>query len=272
MKKYIYSTMFAFFGLVALTGCKEEAGTEPGNDSNPVVTVYQYAAKPPQNPDNDCVIRVAANSAVQDTYYYVESEDAKNSRGLSDEAYADYVVSNGQKVNVAPGTTEDVTITGLRGNNIITVVGVNGGQKSFASKAFKGLDWEDVANGTYYFFNSARLGVETAATTLQKCTNEEGLYQLKNVFGEGYSLKFRTTGDKGSDDDGNFEVVSVAAQSTPFEYGKYGQVSIRDVATWQNSDDYLDNAMYENGYCYFWVQYFVSAGNIGYGYDQFIPE
>ena len=273
MKKYINSFIFAFIGLVALTACSEENGTEPGNDSNPVVTVYKYEAALPLSADNDVVVRVAANSAVQKAYYLAEKTSDKEARNLSEEAYADYVVSNGKAVDGLNSTNPvDLAITDMMGDYTITVVGVKDNQKQSANVTFKGLDWRDITTGTYYFFNTSRLGVESAATTLQYCANVANLYRLKDVFGAGYSLKFNGTGSKGSDKDGNFEVVSVAAQPTSFTFKDYGTVSVRDVATWQNSDDYLDNAMYENGYCYFWVQYFVSAGNLGYGYDEFVPD
>jgi len=274
MKKYINSIMFAIVGLAVLTACTEKNGTEPGNDSNPVVTVYQYEAALPLNPDNDAFIRVAANSAVQQAYYLAEKTSEKEARNMTKEAYADYVVSNGQAISgLTANTPYDLIIKDLMGDYSITVVGVNGSTKYSAETAFKGLDWRDITTGTYVFSSKAasRFGVESAPTTLQYCANVDNLYRLKDVFGTGYSLKFTGTGKKGTDDDGNFEVVRVPSQLTSFTYGNYGAVSIRDVATWQNSDNYLDNQMYESGYCYFWVQYFVSAGSLGYDYDEFYP-
>ena len=273
MKKYFYNIMFAFVGILALTGCKEESGTEPGTDSKPVVTVYQYEAELPLSADNDCVIRVAANSSVESAYYLAEKADDKAARNLAPDAYADYVVSNGTKIdNLSAGNPVDLTLTGMMGDYVITVVGVKGSTKYSTETAFKGLDWRDVTEGTYYFAKPNVSGKESTTATLQYCANVDGLYRIKDVYGKGYSLKFTGTGMKGSDDIGGFEVVRVAAQPTGLTYGKYGAVSVRDVATWQNTDDYLDNQMYDFGYCYFWVQYFVSAGSLGYGYDEFVPE
>lgn len=273
MKKYFYNIMFAIFGAFALTACSEDNGTEPNTDSNPVVTIYQYAAELPLNADNDCVIRVAANSSVESAYYLAEKAEEKAGRNMTAEAYADYVVSNGKKVdNLSVSTPVDVAVTDMMGDYIITVVGVKGNKKYATETAFKGLDWRDIATGTYHFAKPNVTGAETAPATLQYCANIDGLYRIKDVYGKGHSLKFTGTGTKDSDKDGNFEVVRVAAQSTPYTYGNYGAVSVRDVATWQNSDNYLDNHMYEDGYCYFWVQYFVSAGNLGYGYDEFVPD
>ena len=273
MKKYFYNIMFAFIGALAFTACSEESGTEPGTDSKPVVTVYQYEAQLPLSADNDVIIRVAANSSVEAAYYLAEKAEEKTGRNMSAEAYADYVVSNGKKVdNLSAGNPVDLTVTDMMGDYIITVVGVKGTTKYSTETSFKGLDWRDIATGTYYYSKTNVSGKESSPATLQYCANVDGLYRIKDAFSAGYSLKFTGTGSKGSDADGNFEVVRVAAQPTGYTYGKYGDVSIRDVATWKNSDDYLDNQMYESGYCYFWVQYFVSAGNLGYGYDKFVPE
>ena len=273
MKKYFYNIMFAFIGALAFTACSEESGTEPGTDSKPVVTVYQYEASLPLSADNDCVIRVAANSSVESAYYLVEKAADKTGRNLTADAYADYVISNGKKIeNLKVDSPVDLAITDMMGDYIITVVGVNANAKYSTETSFKGLDWRDITEGTYYFKKSNVTGKASTTATLQYCANVDGLYRIKDVYGKGYSLKFTGTGMKGTDADGNFEVVRVAAQPTGLTYGKYGAVSVRDVATWQNTDDYLDNSMYEDGYCYFWVQYFVSAGSLGYGYDEFVPE
>ncbi len=273
MKKYLYNIMFAFVGILALTACKEEKGTEPGTDSNPVVTIYQYDAQLPLSADNDCVVRVAANSSVESAYYLAEKADDKAARNLAPDAYADYVVSKGTKIdNLSAGNPVDLTLTGMMGDYVITVVGVKGSTKYATETSFKGLDWRDIATGTYTFAKPAATGMSSNKATLQYCANVDGLYRIKDVFGAGYSLKFTGTGKKVPYATGYFEIVRVAAQPIGYSYRTYGEVSVRDVATWQNSDDYLDNAMYDNGYCSFWVQYFVSAGSLGYGYDEFVPE
>ena len=275
MKKYIENLFLVLFALVVLAACKDEEGTEVGNDSQPRVTLYKYDAQPPYNGDNDVVLRVAANSKVQEAYYFVEKTESKDARGISADEYANLVVSNGQKIEGINGVSDvDLTITGMQGETTITVVAVNGGTKNSSFVTFKGLDWQDIADGTYYFSvaNIKNMMGESVPTTLQYCANEEGLYRLKDVFGEGYSLKFTDTGETDSDSYGRFKIVRVAAQNTPLTFGNYGAVGVRDVATWQNNDGYLDNGMYADNSCFFWVQYFVSAGSLGYGYDEFVPN
>ncbi|MBR1469522.1 MAG: hypothetical protein IJ605_05360 [Prevotella sp.] len=275
MKKYIENLFLVLFALVVLAACKDEEGTEVGNDSQPRVTLYKYDAQPPYNGDNDVVLRVAANSKVQEAYYFVEKTESKDARGISADEYANLVVSNGQKIEGINGVSDvDLTITGMQGETTITVVAVNGGTKNSSFVTFKGLDWQDIADGTYYFSvaNIKNMMGESVPTTLQYCANEEGLYRLKDVFGEGYSLKFTDTGETDSDSYGRFKIVRVAAQNTPLTFGNYGAVGVRDVATWQNNDGYLDNGMYADNSCFFWVQYFVSSGSLGYGYDEFVPN
>ena len=42
-------------------------------------------------------------------------------------------------------------------------------------------------------------------------------------------------------------------------------------ASWVTDNGY-ESGMYEDHFCFVYVQYFVSASNLGYGYDFFIPE
>ena len=41
----------ALLAVTIVTDRTDEEGTEPGNDSTPIVTVYQYKASRPNNPD-----------------------------------------------------------------------------------------------------------------------------------------------------------------------------------------------------------------------------
>lgn len=64
---------------MALTGCREEVGTDPGNDGTPIATVYQYTAGAGYNSDNDCLFRVATNAAVGGGLLSCRIEDRKGS-------------------------------------------------------------------------------------------------------------------------------------------------------------------------------------------------
>ena len=48
---------------------------------------------------------------------------------------------------------------------------------------------------------------------------------------------------------------------------------IRDVATWQGDASYEDNnCLYDDNYVSAFVEYYVPAGRIAYGYDAFLPQ
>lgn len=100
MKRYLY--VLAGLALAAtLASCeKDKYGTDAGNDSTPNVALKAFSAELPNDPDCDVVVRFAANNATTDVYYLAELKSQKDERNLSDEAYADYVVSNGTKLTV----------------------------------------------------------------------------------------------------------------------------------------------------------------------------
>lgn len=280
MKKYIYSLFAVLLATATMSSCKVEEGTEPGNDAQPNVVMYSYTAKKPYNEDNDVAIRMAFNNKVEAAYYLVEKATEKESRlaSMGAEGYMDYVVSNGTKVADATGET-DIMITDLYGKYAITAVAVNGSQKSSAATEFIGLEWEDVIDGTYYFdFGSSLVGMESHPTTLQICTTDATLYRFKDVFGEGFNMKINLLPDYTmADGGGTYTYFRVPAIETPFTHPTYGVIGIRDIGYWQGSEAWVttngyESGMYEDYNCFVYVQYYVSAGNLGYGYDYFVPN
>ncbi|MFT4222778.1 hypothetical protein [Dysgonomonas sp.] len=280
MKKYIYRLFIAVFATVAFTACTEDEGTEPGNDSNPVITIYQYKVSKPLNSDNDTRLRFAANSPTSEAYYLAEKTTDKNDRitSIGEEGYKDYVISHGTKINGISGESNvDVTLTDLFGEYTITSVAVGGGLKSSASVIFTGLDWSDKATGTYTFFKPSVTGIASRPTTLQVCTTDEKLYRFKDVFGTGYHMKINLLNLKGNDADGEYTFFRIPVTETSFTYSTYGTVSVRDIGYWQGNDAWVTENGYESGMyadysCFVYIQYFVSAGSLGYGYDMFIPD
>jgi hypothetical protein len=278
MKKYIY-LFSVLLATVALTSCAEEEGTVPGNDPNPAVTIYKYAVSRPLNVDNDISLRFATNSKTTEAYYLAEKTVDKDTRveSIGEDGYKDYVVSNGVKLNdISGASAADVTFTDLYGEYTITVVAVGGGTKTSASIVFLGLDWTTVATGTYYFFNSNKIGISSNPTTLQVCTTNDKLYRFKDVFGTNYHLKINLLNLKGNDG-GEYTFFRIPVADTPFTYGDYGVVNVRDIGYMYGDDSYVtedgyESGMYEDYYCFLCIQYFVSAGNIGAGYDEFVPD
>lgn len=284
MKKYIYSLFVVFFATTALTSCTEDAGTEPGTDSAPAITVYQYPASRPNNPDNDIVLRLATNNKTTEVYYLSEkaTEKEKNIASMGAAGYLDYVVSKGKKVEGISGASNvDITITDLFGIYKITAVAVGGNKKESSEVTFAGLEWEDIVTGTYHFGASptliSALELTEAPTTLQICTTDNKLYRFKDVFGTGYSLKINLLDLTGTDADGEYRFFRVPAAVTSFTYKTNGTVSLRDIGYWQNKDSFVTEGGYESGMyadynCFIYVQYYVTAGSLGYGYDSFIPN
>lgn len=279
MKKYIYSLFAVLLATAAMTSCTAEEGTVPGNDKDPNVVVYSYTAKKPYNEDNDVALRLAFNNQVESAYYLAEKASEKESRlsSLGEEGYMDYVVSNGTKIGDVTSNT-DLTLTDMYGKYAITIVVANGTKKTFASTEFTGLEWADVVTGTYFFAVNTSVTGESAPTTLQVCTTDNTLYRLKDVFGKDSHMKIQLLPDyTATDDDGTYTYFRIPATETPFTYGNYGTVSVRDIGYWQGSsawitDNGYESGMYEDYSCFFYIQYFVSKGSMGYKYEYFIPD
>ena len=269
--------------LFGLTSCTEEEGTTPGGDSAPLATVYTYSVTAPNNPDNDLQLRIAANDKTQAVYY--KAFDADEIKDINDDAIISRVMSEGTQIeleanNQHGGSYADVLIKDMYGEYLIAVVAAAGSQHSLSKVPFTGLEWTDIVTGTWYFASQIApvFGVQTLPTTLQVCTTDKNLYRLKDLFGEGFSMKFNTIDQQGEDEDGVYTFLRVPAAITPYEYGDYGTISVRDIGYWQNNDAFVteggyESGMYEDHSCFFMIEYYVSAGALGYNfYNYFIPD
>lgn len=290
MKRYFENSMIALFSLLAFTACSEdEQGVAPGGDSAPHVAIYQSTVEEPYDADNDQALRLAVNQQTEAVYYLAEKTADKEARNLTEEGYIDYVVSNGTQCTLVAdqqngGKYADVVATGMKGAYTITAVAVGAGKKSASSTTFNGPNWMDVAKGTYKFSARAqqRLGVgETKADVLlQNLESDPTLYRFKNLYGFGASLLLRLTDTTGADDNDKLQFFRVEPQTTPFSYGSYGTISVRDLGYWQDDDSYA----FDPGYgCYMYtekyknvvvvaIQFYVAAGSLGYGWDEFYPD
>lgn len=283
MKTYFKSFLLLAAGIMAFAACTEENGNEPGNDGKPLSTVYTYEAPLPNNPDNDFKVRVTANNKVEQIFYSVDpSSDVAD---ISEAELIQRVQDKGKQLELdvdsfSGGKYKDFVVTDLFGAYTISVVSVGGGEKTLAQAKVFGLDWEDICTGTYYLASMFQplFGTGSFPTTLQICTTNDHLYRLKDVYGEGYSMKLEMLDISGADDDGDYQFFRVPPTATPYEYGEYGPISCRDIGYWQGDAAFVTEAGYENGMyedysCFFILQYYVSAGNLGYNaYNFFIPD
>lgn len=263
---------------------------EPGSDSKAVTTIYSYSPSKPYNPDNDVQLRFVGNSKVKEMYLLIEDESDYNAnlKKLGENGYADYVVKNGEKLSLSTdplqGTlTAEVIKTNLLGANAITVASVSDSGKSISTTSFVGLEWEHVVNGIYQFATIADvIGSSETNVELQHCMSAgmENLYRFVNLFGPGFNLKFNILPDYTFDDGdgyGPYSFFRVPAQDTGLTYGSYGAIGVRDIGYWQGDDSFVTSGSYasyifaEDSYASVYVQYYVSAGNLGYAPDTFIP-
>lgn len=272
MKKFKYFLLglpLAFLG-----ACSEDMGTEPGTDSNPVVTMYSYTPEISDgvNPDNDVIVRFATNSAVTDLYYLVESEESANAYidANGSDAYMQKVIDEGVKVDVKGSENIDKLITDQHGDIIVTGVATNGGVRSMATVTFTGLDWTKLCSGEFVPNN---LGMPNSICDLEQCVQDDNMFRVKDAFKPGYSLKFKLMGLKGSMAGQIFYPVRVPEAQTGYSLTVAGAVSplwVIDVAGWQeNSSMATDSGywsiMYDDFFCEFNLAWMTNAGCVAYG-------
>lgn len=261
-------TLLAVF---AFSSCSEEQGTEAGNDSTPVATLYTYTAETPYDADADCRLRIATNNATQQVYYLAELTQTYETRlnTTGESGVIEYVIANGTKAEASTETPIDVVLQNLGGENTIAVVAVGSSKQTLSTTTFTGSVWNDVATGTYYFGTTLFGEDASVETTLQQSGEDPTQYRFKNLFGTGNHLTLTTT------EYTNLEggtCMRVSAQATPYTYGSYGTIYCRDVATSLGEDDYLEyNALFESGYCYIYMAWYVSVDYLDYQIDVFVP-
>lgn len=258
-----------------LWACSADEGSMPGSDPTPSVTVYTYTPTE-GNPDNDVTVRFVTNNKVTSVkYLVVPSADVKD---MSESSLLSKVESEGKIVdNLGSNSYADVTVTDLYGD--YTIAAVANGSTLGNRMTFFGLSWNLVKEGTFYYNNTivpTIAGIESVEASLEVCTTDPNLYRINGVFGEGTSLKMDMLNIQGEDADGVYRFFRVKQTATPWTYGDYGTVSVRDIGYWQNNESFVtsggyESGLYANGNAFFYLQWNVSAGNLGYNYSFFKP-
>lgn len=280
MKKYIFGLM-AVAAAMFMTSCSADEGTEPGNDSKAYVMTNTYSVAPPLDADADFKVRVSTNSATESAYILLEkhADYSKHIAELGQEGYNDFVVKNGGLVKGVKGQSEvDTLFYGLKGDYMATVVAVNAkGQAQAAdSVSFTGITWNKVCDGKYYFCEKIAeiMGKESADCELDVDANNPSSYRIKNVYGQGYNVKFKKAKSGSTDEQGNaFNYILVPKFSTGLTYKTLGTVYMTDAYSLTGSTDYLDNGIYADNSLFICTVYSVSAGNLSVlKYDKFVPN
>lgn len=278
MKKFKY--ILLGLPLIFFSACSEEEGSDPGTDTNPVVTMYSYApeSNDETNPDNDVIVRFATNSAVAELYYLVENEDDANAYidANTAEAYMEKVIKEGTKIDVKGSENIDELIKDQHGDIMVTGVAVNGGAKSMAYITFTGLDWTKICSGDFVPNN---LGLPTRICDLERCIQDKNLYRVKDAFKAGKSMKFSLMGLKGTaqvgpDEFMAFYPVRIPVAQTGFNLnftdGSTSPLWVVDIAGWQGdasfaTDSEYMSVMYEDYFCEFNLAWMTNNGCVAYG-------
>ena len=283
MKKYIYIFAAAAFAL-ALSSCKEEYGMEPGNDSNPVVTVYRYAPSSEYDGDNDQKVRFVSNGKVSQAYYLAEPKANKDEliKSKGESAYIEKVISEGTAISFDKEGLFETVITEMTTDYAISAVGVNGSNKSLRSTVFNGIPW-DSATEVHGEYEATRPNIVNAIggakheAVFQRHQTNPNMFRVKNAFGPGTKITFTLTDDQREDNGGKFTVIRIPAQVLSFSARNDNPVSVRDIGVWQGDDAYVFengflNKMYEDNNLVFYVQFYDASGSLGYGRDYFRPS
>lgn len=284
MKRYIYILSALAVG-ITLSSCQEKLGTEPGNDALPYVTVYDYAPEGAMyDSDTDARLRFVSNGKVTEAKYLIEPTATKTAfiEENGEDAYIQKILENGTAINFDDNGMFEVTATDMSGSNDISVAASDGTNKVLCSHNFYGIPW-DTENGIEGTYNirvanaASAAGASSFPAVLQRHAVDETTYRVKGAYGPGSKLTFTLIDLTGEDDGGKYTFFRVPPQELPFEFSTYGPVSVRDIGYWQGDDAWVtqngyESGIYEDNSCFFYVQYYVSAGNLGYGYDWFIPN
>ena len=247
------------------------------------MVLYQYEADSTYDADCTTKIRLAINSATESLYLLTESQEDYASHFSGDEAaYADYVVSNGEKIetNGEKNIDQHLNIVGLK---YITAVAVKGSSKCISKTVtFDGKNYKVVEGTEDYVYTNA-LG-ETLSPKLLVCEQDPNLYRLKGLkyseFGQTeFNLDFSvlTNEETGEAEGGDgYRFVRVFPQVLPYEYGSYGVISVQDIAAMQNNVAYATSKygciITDDNQLQFQLNIYVSAGSVvSVGIETFGP-
>lgn len=192
------------------------------------------------------------------------------------------VVDNGTSITIEEETrSADVVITGISGENAITVVSVGKDKKMTANTTFfTGITWMDVCTGTYYTtVLPPIMGIPAQLPNkkLQVADVNPNMYRIVDLYKPGYSLKFTKIENSGVDEGGKFNMIREEWQPIGLNYGQFG-LYIHDIGYWQGDDSFVlaggfHGGMYEDNRIFFYHVYCIDDGRyLDYNKEYFIPN
>lgn len=289
MKKNIIYSIGACLAALCISSCDPNADVILENDNSgttgePYATINQYTVDGDYNPDNDTRLRFTFNENVSEAYYLVELSAEKKQfiEENGQQAYMQRVVDNGTSITIEEETrSADIIITGIAGENDITVVSVGKDKKMKANTAFfTGITWMDVCTGTYFTSVLAPLGIpaELPNKKLQVADVNPNMYRIVDLYSSGYSLKFTKIENTGVDEGGMFNMIREEWQPIGLNYGQFGPLYIQDIGYLQGDDSYVlahgyHGGMYEDNSIFFFHAYCIGDGRyLGFDYEYFTPN
>lgn len=274
MKKFLY-LLFAAFVATTMVACTEEVGSEPGNDPNPVVTIYDIDCPADCDPDQTAALRLAPNNKVAKMYILAELKAQKDAfvKEKGEAAYADYVVQNGSEVSKE---NLDVVIPELMGLHAITVVATDAAGKKFSYEtSYKGILWIDAGealvwqnmchNGVAYFSGAVKVQRQDDCNTFRVIDMYHQLGGSAVPSNPGSVLTFEF--------DANHKLVSFGTSYEPYIYVNFGGDHGYWVPGQYPSYCYVESGSDEDG-DYGYVSHLVVSGGSLYtgGYIYFYPQ
>lgn len=172
--------LFAAATVLALASCSKEQGTEPGSESAPKVTFYQYDAPDGYNPDESLTLRIVPNGKVAKMHLLTELKSDKTDfiEKNGEEAYVNKVVEEGTEME---GKDNDIVISDLQGLYAFTVVAEDASGSRFAYETtFKGIKWID--SGTAVFIDVSLTGKQ--GTVKVKRKDDANEFKIENPCGQ----------------------------------------------------------------------------------------
>jgi hypothetical protein len=252
MKKILGLALLVCSALL-LNACKVTEGTEPGNDTKPVISVYSLLPGD-LNPDTTFSFRVAANNKVSKLYVLIGS------------AEADASTTKSQGTSYPGQLNTDIIMENMSGALVASVVGedASGNLTKVGTASFTGYDKIGTATVTINPVPSAAsFGTFLTEVEVYRSSGDPHDLKLSGPLDPAYPIKLRYADDTSLTITNKVSVVGTnSGIPSGFNNSSYGmiywQVDEDPGYTWCDIEEKIINLNYRN---------IVTAGTFGGWYD-----